>query len=585
MNFWKNNNKINYFLIFLIIIYPLLMAFQGIEMLDAYLLITEYDNFFINPEISQPRFASWLSVFLGAVFSIIFGEMGLWGFKLSYLIVLYLILYAVYSILKPYSDKTQLLFFVFLAMIFVNIDRLYIINYNILTVLFYLYAGLFLHSGLIKNSKLFIFIAGFILGLNIFIRFPNILGIGLLLAIIYYDLAIGNSKNKTLIKALNLILGYIFAIVVMLCTMYLLGHYELYIEKMKELLIDATDSTYHHSSSLLLKVIIKAHIAAFIKGFIYLFALGILLWLSKFWNQTKTQVYISSIFFALIAFILLFKINQYNMSYAISLDAGLLGLSFIVLLWMIFKLPQTNPEFATLVAIAFLIMEMSPLGSDTGLRIYSYGLFLVLPLILVYLFSITEIKVFNIEIKKQYMHFLRTLIISFVLIYSLILSNVIAPSYGDSRNKLSMVYTVDHPKLRGIFTTQERAEALNTIIQNLQKHTDKYHYILSYELIPIVDYLTGLKPYLDSSLLKYFTPSKLKEKFEQGILEKELPLVVRAKRFTLKNEWPRKTVPLGRNTRRVLIEEFLNDNYYKTVYEDKNFEILTPQKIVKRNPA
>ncbi len=578
------NKKTDILLLSLILIYPwFFIALQGIDMSDTGYWLVAYQNFFNNPAASVPLFSSWLTLLFGAGTNSVLGWMGFFGFKFANIVVLYALLFIAYLMLRAYINKTSLLFFLFLAMIFGNIDQPPIIFYYNLTALFFLSAGALLYFGLLQNRLVLILAAGFLLGVNLFIRFPNLLGIGLILVVIYYDLAKGNSKIEMLKKSMFLTAGYTIGVVMTLYLMHLLGHYELYIGNITDLLMQSKDPNFHHSSSGLLTKTLLGHLSGFIIGFILLLAFGALAWFSRFWNHSKIRVWGSAILFSFILVMLLVKIAHYDTKTYFWIYPGMIGILLIVLLWMAFKLFRERPELGTLAVIAYLIIEMIPLGSNVGFRAAVYGLYLALPLVLIYLSSLTEIKIGAIRIKGQEVYFLKVFVNVVLLIFLLVIGNIYHAAYHDGRSRSSMLSTVDDPKLRGTFTTKERAETLDDLLKNLKPYLEQYDSLLAYEYLATIYYITEAKPFLDSSWPYLYVPAVLEKKLENGIKERGLPLVLRAKSLTKKKGWPKISKPVDITDPaiikdREILQDFLDRNRYQTAWKNKDFEILVPAK-------
>lgn len=582
MNSLIGNKKINFLLLSLIVIFPwLFIALQGIDMSDSGYWLVGYQNFFSNVDVSKSIFSCWLTLLLGAGTNSLLGWMGFWGFKIANIIILYGMLYIVYLMLRAYTNYTLLLFFLLLTAIFASIDRLSIISYYNLTALFFLAAGALIYFGLIKNRIFLIFLAGFILGLNIFVRFPNLLGIGLIVAIIYYDFAKRHSRKETLKKSMFLIIGYMTGILATLFLMYLVGHYDLYIENITELLALSKDSAYHHSSLQLLTRTIVGHIRGFIVGFVLLVALGTFTWLSRFWNHSKAWVWGIAILSSLIMVILLSKIVHYETKTYFWIYPGMIGIFLIILFWMAYKLFREKPELGTLAVIAYLIVELIPLGANTGFKTAIYGLYLAMPLILIYLASQKEIKIGSIYIRSQELYFLKVFISVFILIFSLIVGNIYFSAYHDGRSRWSMLSTVNNIKLKGTFTTKERADTLSNLLVNIKPFLDQYNSLLAYEYIPTIYYLTDANLFLDTSWPYLYAPKILKQKLEMNLKKKGFPLVLRAKTLTKDKDWPKSGKPIDTTKpmvveNRKLLQNFLNKNHYQTVWENRDFELLTP---------
>ncbi len=576
------NKNVSILLIFLILIYPwLFLVFQGIYIAEGGYWIVSYQDFFTEPEISKTVFYSWLTAFFGGVSNYLFGWMGWVGFKIANVLVMYAILYIVYNMLRAYSGKNLLLFLLLLTEIFVHINTYKYINYYSLTALFYLLGAFFLYKGLIANNLTHFFVSGLFLGLNIFIRFPNLLGIGLVLVIIYYGMATRSSIRDSINKSVVLIVGYVIAIPSILLLMKLLGHYELYLEAISALSSSASDSSSSHSTLHLLYITLTGQIKAILHCILLLLIIAVFLWGSRFridskkWNWIKLSLFVP----IFVVFLLILSKVEYSNYYQVYL--GIVGMLYLLLLIITYKSFREKPEFGAIALMAFLILEMVPLGSFTQLIQSIYGMYLAIPVAFIYIFSLTQVKVGPLKIKENELKFMRILIISSLLLYSLIVTNFYYS--GGEKKRWTMLSSINYPPLQGTLVTKEKAETLNDLIENINRHEDKYDYILTYEEISTVQYFTDLKPYLSNLYPFFYTVTNLKKNLKIASMKKTLPLVVRAKTQVTRRGWPKNAQPIDRenpHTRyhREVIEDFLHQNNYQTVWENRNFELLVPTK-------
>ena len=87
-----------------------------------------------------------------------------------------------------------------------------VILYNYLTYLFFLIVTLCLYQALTTNKQVWFIVAGMILGLNVFVRFPNIAEAALILAVWYYGFLqkkrFGDVVRETGLCILGFVLGF-----------------------------------------------------------------------------------------------------------------------------------------------------------------------------------------------------------------------------------------------------------------------------------------------------------------------------------------------------------------------------------------
>ncbi len=538
-----------------------------------------FENFFTNPElIPEIPLGCWLTTFFGALANILFGSLGAIGFKIPAIITLYLILYIVYLLLNPFTTKKVLLFSLLISEMFINISPYTYINYYILTTFFYLLGLLFLYKGLTANKLFFLMIAGLVLGLNIFVRLPNILGISLLFIIIYYELAAEKfTFAQTGKKIIIFLLGYLLAIASILLLMNMIGHYDLYIENIKYLLSNGAG----HSSSGIIRMFKDEHYEATKYGlFLFLILFSILVG-GRYWADKKPKKYIILLLSLLLAFLIIY-LSEAGTAYDYRVYAGIVGLILSSLLWIAYKKFKASPRFSTIAIASFLIMELIPLGSNAYKYQIVFGMYLAIPVITVYLYSLDKINFLYFNISKESIQALRSIISLTIIVFSLIVSIYYRGNGNEIRWK--MIYSMDHPRLRGIFMTKEFARTINELTAAMNKYQKNFTYSLIYEEISTVAYLSDLQPYIYETYPLWMGVDELKRSLELASSQKSLPLVVRAIRLTYCRGWPNCNEPVnpGYKKTRSILESFLKKNHYQIVWKNDDFEILVPSQKVNK---
>src|SRR4030095_798577 len=142
----------------------------------------------------------WLSGIVGGLFLKIFPFDPLFGLRILSVIVYLSIIILIYRLLKKYIRNGYLQWSLFILTLHLNNDpkEFY---YNNFSSLLYLITAILLFNGLKSNRLMAIFGSGVIVSLNMFNRFPNILGVGLVIAILYYGY-IHKTEMKIIVKML-----------------------------------------------------------------------------------------------------------------------------------------------------------------------------------------------------------------------------------------------------------------------------------------------------------------------------------------------------------------------------------------------
>ena len=577
MNFINNNKNIQNLLLVFLLLYPWYFVISGIDMTDAGYWLTYYKNFFDNPESVIRGFPVWLTLVIGASANKLLGDLGLFSFNIMNVLIIYLSLYLSYKILNSFTNKTTMLFTLAISVVFINIDRSSIVSYDNLTVLFYLIAAYFIYYGLVEGKKNYLFLSGIVLGLNIFIRFPNLLGIGLIIVIFYYNY-ISNTKVKKSLKEISYVLaGYSFSIIAVVLVLKSIGHFELYVEGLNAML--ATGKGPSDSPSLI-KTFLNDQLFAFKYGVAFIIGLIVFSWLSKFWNKSTVISFIMLFVLSGLSTLYVMKISyilQYPNYYF--LHMGVIGIFYISLILIILKTLKIDPKFSTIALITFLIIELIPLGSNTHLRKSVGGLYLGLPIILIYLYSLSTIKLGPFLLESKQVLFLKKYVSLTLILFSVIVSTFYFAAYCDNGNKFKMTSTSDIPLLKYNLTTEERADTLIDVLENLKQYEDKYEYMFTYGRIPLIQYLSNTKPFIDNPNPLFETPNAIKIKLDIAAKNKSLPLVIQSKTVTSAKTWPAKRYKVNKSTKMTLmIQDFLKKYNYTSVWQNDDFEILVPQK-------
>jgi hypothetical protein len=576
-------------LIFLLIIYPVLLIWQGLDFTDLGYALTNAQQIFNDPSSVQYGISEWLTNILGGVWLHFFGEaFGLIGFRFASVLIVYATIFFAFLILIPCFKKEYILIGLFFAELF-NAST-YWIEYNILTALFYVIAAYFLIKGLQEHKDSLILLSGFFLGLNIFNRISNVLGISLLLCIFAQGYWNTLSVKESIKSALFLISGFIIAVLIISGIMVYLGQFELYVNSILDLFFNyGSNPASPYSLTGLLFLFIKDHFLAF--SLILMSIIGFILILKVYSWLTSRSSFVSTIFLLGLFLIgLVITIVIPGERYVIMVMYGLFCL--ILLKNIIWHSPDKK-QLPLLSLMVLLLLVITPLGSSNGISNAIYGMWLAIPIGLIFLLDCSgldleidlnsknpRLQKFRIELSKIETKKVTCLILISFLSFSLI--SAYQYTYRDSADRFKMVFTVNHPSLKYVFTTEERAHVVQGLVDELPLYIKKDDYVLAYESIPMVYYLTGSKPYLDNSWPDLYIPDQFCDKLNQSLKEKGmLPVIVRTKFNTRSFTWPDNTKPTEDESyriRRDIMERFIAAHHYTLAWNNEFFEILTPER-------
>lgn len=570
----KMHNKNYSWLMVLVIIFPYLLIFQGLDFSDVGYSLTNHQQIFIEPSSIQYAMNLWLTNILGGCWVWLFENLGVFGVKLGGALVISLTTFITYTILKNFLEKKHLLIGLLLAEIVAFSRSIIIIHYNNLTSLFFILSVFFLYNGILHKKNNFIFFAGFTLGLNIFVRFPNILGIILIVTIFFYGYLKKNNLSTQIKQALILLFGWIISILIVFIIMKLLGHYELFLNSLKNLFGMALDSSSSHAGEYLLRRLYTDHLSV-IKYSIRPIVIAILI--SKIFCKVNRYLRDFALLLFSIVIVFYYFYDYIRMSYIFAL----VGIMYIVLLISIISFERNNIDIRLISLIALIVLFITPLGSGNGIHNAQYGMWLAFPLLVSFNSQLRE-PTLNINLKflinQSEIVFIGKILLIFFLSFALIFSY--RYTYRDTSRRINMRYQVNHPKLKLVYTTKERAEVVEELLNEISKYIQKGDYLLCYEMTSMVHFLTQTKPYLYNSWPMLYQPMQFKEAVQRAINEKkELPVIVRAKRNTDSLEWPNSRTGLRISSQyienRKIMEYFIQVYHYKLIWENNFFQILS----------
>jgi len=108
---------------------------------------------------------------------------------------------------------------------------------------------------------------------------------------------------------------------------------------------------------------------------------------------------------------------------------------------------------------------------------------------------------------------------------------------GDSSNLSKLTCELNAQHLKGIYTTPNRKESYDALMQQMAKYTKKGDRILAYFNIPMVYYSSSTLPLGNHAWLAFLTPEKLKLQINEFSSSNPPIVIVKSKTDTLDPEW------------------------------------------------
>jgi len=583
----------------LLVIYPVLFVFQGLDFTDQGYWLTGYQRIFEDPESVSFMMTTWLSLVVGGLVDQT--GLGVISFRIAFVVLMWSTIWLTNRLLKECFEPRKILFPLFVTLVYINKWGVNWVSYNDLSAMFFLAATLALWFGLQRQNGKWLVLSGLILGLGIYLRIPNVTGIALVAAILFAGWLYGWSISRRLRLVTAFFLGVGLGLLAGLLVMKLLGHLPYFLSSISMLKNQAAQSNYHHSSQMLMNLFISDHVHGFRYGLLTVGTLAVVSWVKK---QEYLNTFYESRFY-------LPAIRLVGIAVAIFLAMylergsiyrwALPGFCYAVLvLGVIAESRSGSRPRALLYFIALIVLLTVPLGSGNGIGNAIYGSWLALPLALLALsqslngkFTSADMNLYRRQNNES--EFLATslkdkllrlgwlpadgfskIIAGAVLLFSCHLAYI--STYRDSRDRSSLRYSFAASELKGILTSKARAQVVGELLAELQGIVKPEEQLLAVTDIPMLNYLTHTRPYLPSS----WTGIIGQEQLASDLLEipkngKPLPILVRTKGSVHNPEWPNVQIdPNYTGDGELLIREFMATHRYRRKWENQWFEIWSP---------
>lgn len=444
------------------------------------------------------------------------------------------------------------------------------------------FATLLLVKGLQGRKKRYLFGAGIILGLNMFVRFPNILEIILIVVVIYASVLCKRNVKEACMDCICCIAGYaIIAVlgVAIIEVIYGGGTYFAMING----LFGMTDTATSYSAFHMIKSVWDMYVEnwKWFRWFLALAVLGTVIggFLTKKWARYISYA-IYMLLFCVILRVLWYygKINFSYTSYASihTISAVFMIFAIIILLCIMFA-PRVDVIKRLYAIAALCIIMITPLGSNNVLYTNFNNLYIVAPVVLgsipvllkntqrsdrkgVWIFDSKPLKIVSYLLVAVVM--LQAFIFHICFIYGG------AGLLNESSAKVDNVSV-----LQGMRTTEENAEMLSGLSDFIIKEGLADEKYIVFSNAPLLYYILDLEsaightwPALDSYPLSEYAEDM--EKMDA------YPIVIYETRyyedmFTLETE---------ENTKIYYIQDLLLDGSYVEVYRNAHYAVCIPEK-------
>lgn len=552
----------------LILLYSLLRIWQGLDVTDTGFLLATFQFQYTEPNSVSYGIFYWLTNILGGAIDELGG--GLIGMRFANILLSMATGSVTYVILRSITTNRLLILTSFFVTLVYNTKIEHLLwGYKNLTAFLFVLAGGFLYFGLIKQNRLLVASSGLLLGISIFARTPNILGLTLGLAIPFYCIFLQNRLwQRSILDSVSFVFGWLAGIASMVFLLYSLSQLDFYVEGLQRLFSFAANEESYHSSDRLLMMFFRDNGFALVTGG---FALIVLTYCFHLYFDVFKGKH-SFLFIGVVAVISLFALSFMRLWFWVI--PGVLYFAHAAYIWLYRK---NEVKISLLALISVLILLLVPLGSGSSIKGAVHGSWIALPLVLciVYEKELLGSRYFRFDVQQRV--FAYRLCISILLVLSLVTAYRF--TFRDTASRMTMSYNIMHPQLRGIYTTQERAKVMSELLAEMEKYVEPDDYLLAYNEIPLIHYLTRTKPWLGNPWPMLYSPNEFEERLhKQDQRHDSLPVIVRATGSTSAREWPNGNIDFLEIEKeeiiRQIMQDYIQERDYQVVWKNDFFEIL-----------
>lgn len=537
---------------------------KGIDVQDTGFYLANY-RYVFTPSVQINELYYLFAEVLGGVVYHLFPGHQLLALNWTCVVVYTAVALLVYRKLKPYMPKLVLQLCILAGSIFA-ITWVHCINWNAWSALFVTLGAWLLLYAIWKESPRLIGLSGFILGLNAFVRMPNILFLSLVVVVFWHELMKQRSPKRIwpAVKAcLPMVAGGALAGVIGIAVS--IGHLgpDKFIEDLAVLTALGAEGDLHSVTTGIYQFLVGLKDGALVwvrYGLVLAGAGAVLALAKKFWrsksDSRKEQCILAAAILAAGAFGLvkgwqedILRIQTFVAVAGIVLPG--------VAAWYYRK---KDLAFSCLCLTAMIIEGFLTIGTDTA-TIY-YRIYMGLPL------AVTVCILCKWFRNRREWMVIPAFAVAFVLAGGLRYADTYI--YHDGA-KEELTETVDNPIFTGVYTTAERSECLNRLQEQLEPYED-------YELITIGNFtaaqaMTDMKPFFRSSWpdLDYLTMELFEETLEEKLARGIYPVVVIATEEVNGAYWMPEKVEI--------LEELVSEEPYEKLYEDHLYSLYVPKTV------
>ena len=562
-----------YIIFILAIAIQIIFALQGFDFADEGYSLCFYKYFFSHPEYIKNQLPYYFSGFLGGALEYIYPNGGILYFRILTIIITLVIFSFIYYLLR----KSLSSFYIILAYFLIPVIPQYgiiVLHHNLISALMVTIGVYFITKSLLsdKKSNINLIIAGFSFGLYIFSRLPNVLVFIFILAAYVFLLRINKEKTRIILKkVLHLLIGSVISCLAILIVMWANNHVLFFIDNFNSLLSTVkgkSGSDTSHSLNNLITVTGKSIKKILIGSAIVYVMLKTSHVLIK---SIKINIYITLITLGLV----------FCLSYILIADNIVFILSLCIY-GIINNIKSSKDKILYITSFfSLIILIINPIGSDGYFNFTPWTFYLALPLAIHgFIDDFKENKSLESPKSEIYKYYG---VLLFFMCWLICFRQTLNKAYFDEGSRFYKKHVIYSTKAKFIHTSKNKAEQINSVLISIQRNIPLGKHVVAFNNIPMIFYLTDIKPTPLGTWISSIGPNDLTNYFIK--LNKELPYFVIQKfnslgynskiNYDYFNDTVANKFGNALNSRR-LFQRFINNNQYEILYEDEYHVIMSP---------
>lgn len=481
----KKGRWIDILLCAILFVLPFLHVNVGIGIADQGYNLQNFESF---PNMNQTwMIATLVANVVGKIFTVLpFGHTMV-GMNIYCTLLLSTVSVIIYFILKKVYCRYGVFIGLLIAVCFSWAPKVTLYQY--LSYYLFCASAVLLVQGLQNNKKKLLFGAGVLLGINLFVRFPNILQIALILIVIIHEIFAKRKVKDALLDIASCIAGYVIVVAPIIGAVEIGMGKGTYIGMVKSLFA-MTDEAASYSPFSMLTAMYSSYVEnlKWMIGFIFLAVIGIIIYGFLHKKIAKAIFYV----FLCLGFAFILRIRWYygilNINYTTYQSVYVWGVCFLFLAIIVLGLSlfcsQITWEQKLYSMVALVIIFISPLGSNNALYSNFNNLYLVAPILIGALATLWEkFEKQNATKKIWYLSYNPFIVVAILLTMVVAVQTFLFHSFfvfGDEGiNGSPKVSVTDNHVLVGMKTTETNAKMLEELDEYIKgNHGDNTQYII-----------------------------------------------------------------------------------------------------------